>query len=256
MTRSVLPPAPPRASAATGLAGLLGVFAGLAAVLPAAAAPTCEILHPGRVVLQAVYPRPTLDTSLDLAALQRRVPASHARGGERGGEIGPLLGLTVPTQGDAPEADYEFAYADPREPRRGVCGVAAEIRLRFGFEGAVIYVAREIAADPCLFAEAYRHEWRHVQADRDLIAEFAPRVEANLRTLITRIGTVRGPTREAVSGEIREHIAAAFAADVAAFEHAMRERRDSIDQPAEYRRMNEVCGGAGARLINGLRRPG
>ncbi|HUA52788.1 MAG TPA: hypothetical protein VMB81_11525 [Candidatus Sulfotelmatobacter sp.] len=250
MTRIAFQPGPLRTPVGWGLAAVIWLGA-LAARSPAAAA-TCDTLAPGRVVLQAAYPTPRLDTSLDLAALQQRTAARDAPRDEGA----PLLGLTATSPGETSEADYAFGYEDAHEPNRGICGVAAEIRVRFGFEDAVIYVAREVAADPCLFDEVYRHERRHVEADHGLVAVFAPRLETDLRALLARMGAVRGPTREAVSDAIHARISAVIAADIAAFEREMRRRRDAIDQPEEYRRISTVCGGAGARLIAGLRHPG
>lgn len=250
MTPVALSPAPLGAVLARGLAAL--VWLGILAALAPAAAATCETLAPGRVVVQPVYPSPALDLSLDLAGLRQRAQAPDAQHGEF---VQPL-GLTVAKLVESLEADGDFAEADPRAAAHVVCGVATEVRVRIGFEDAVIYIAREVARDRCLYGEVYRHEERHVQVDRNLVDLFAPHIVAGLRTLIARIGVVRAPSADAAWALIRDRLGDAVKTDLEALEQEMHRRQAVIDLPEEYRRISTVCGGAGGRLVAGARRPG
>lgn len=219
---------------------------GLLVAAPAAHAATgCETLGPTRIMLQPVYPNPALDMSLDLAALSERArdhDASH-------GEFGLPLGLTDANLVGTFEAQGEFAVFDPRTPQQQVCGVAKEIRVRFGFENVVVHIARELADDRCLYGEVYRHENRHIQVDRDVIALFTPRIEATLRAVVGRMGVVRGRTTETVWHEIRERVRIAVTTELKAFTHEMRKRQRFVDRPEEYRRLSLACGGAVGRLL-------
>jgi hypothetical protein len=233
-----------------GAPSLISSLAALALVGALAAstawgAEGCAAPPAPRVTLTPVYPDPVVDITLDVAALKQR---SREVGTEHG-EHGQPLGLTLATLVGDFEDQVEFALLDPRTPGARICGAAKEVRVRFGFEEVVMHIAREVTGDRCLYGEVYRHESRHVQVDRELIAQFVPRIEADLRALLARIGAVRGRSTEAVSIEIRDRIRVVVSADLEAFAQEMHKRQRFVDRPEEYRRLSQACGGAAARLL-------
>ncbi len=205
----------------------------------------CPPFGPTRITLQPVYPNPAIDTALDLMGLKERARERDAQHGEHG----QPLGLTVAKLIGDFEASGDFAVLEPRTPGQTVCGVASAIRLRFGFEDVVVHIAREVTADRCLYDEVVRHEYRHVQVDRETIDAFAPRIEGDLNVMVARMGVVRGASPDAVWHEIRARIQALVSTDLRAFSQDVRKRQRFVDRPEEYRRISGVCGGAGARLL-------
>jgi hypothetical protein len=69
------------------------------------------------------------------------------------------------------------------------------------------------------------------------------------------LGVVRGRTPDVVWQTIRQRVQTAFDAALNDFWQEMRRRQRFVDRPEEYRRLSEVCGGAGARLVAASRRP-
>jgi hypothetical protein len=228
--------------------------AALAAALsvPAAhAAGSCDMAAPPQVTLAPVFGAPVIDVSLGLAALQglaRRSASLHR-------ELGLLLGLTTTQLVGSFEDTVEYGEAVPSIPGRTFCGVTREVHLRLGFEDVVVHIAHEVTGDRCLYDQVYQHENRHVEVDRALLAEAAPRVAVAIGAAATAIGVVYGASPDAVSREVRQRVQGAFDAAFGALEQEMHRRQGLVDQPEEYRRLGQACGGAGARLVAASRRP-
>jgi hypothetical protein len=220
---------------------LVGTLAGAAA---ANAADGCASLPQARVNLQRVYDDPTLDTALDTAAL-----AARTRDARRGDV---QLGLTESVLVGGFEVTVDFAPSAPGSPL--LCGAAREISVRFGFENVVIHIAREVAGDRCMYDEVYRHELRHVAVDRDMVATYAPRIEAALRTLVATRGVVRALGRDAVAEAVRERVRGALDAVLRSLSRERRLRQRLIDGVEEQRRLGAACGGILPRLLAPRRR--
>ena len=243
-------------------AALAGLALALAPALPptlpltlpstlvgARAQPVCSA-PPPQVTLTPTFAEPVLDTTLDLAALQR-LPRS---GTPSPRDSSHLLGLT------SYEAVGSFTvdYATPplRAPGGPLCGAAQAVQLRLGFEHVVVHIAREVAADRCLYDAVYAHESRHVQVDRDMLAQYARWFETTMRTQVRLIGAVRGDSLDAIAAIIQKRIQTAFNAAFQSFQQELARRQRQVDSPAEYRRLSVVCGGAGGRLMAARRGPG
>jgi hypothetical protein len=219
-------------------------------IVPAAQAAPCDTLPTPEITLAPVFATPAIDTSHDLAGL-----LALSRGGvSRHGEIGPLLGLTqVKPSGRFDDIAYDTVPAEAR-PGAGFCGVIKQIRLRLGFDEIVIHIAREVTDDRCLYDQVRQHEERHVQVDREVLAQYGPRIAINIRAQILAPGPMRGANPDAVGLEIQRRVEAALAVEFNAFMHEMRRRQQFVDRPAEYRRLSEACNGAARRLIEASRR--
>jgi hypothetical protein len=226
------------------------VVLGVMVAAPTARGATCDTLSAPQIVLVPVFTEPTLDTSLDLAGLQ----ASSRNGEVR--PVGHLLGLTTTKMVGSFEEVVEFApQSASAGASAGFCGVAKEVHLRVGFEDVVVHIAREVIGDRCLYDQVRQHEGRHVQVDRDGLAEYGPRIGVAMRAMVTALGVVRGRTPDAVWQTIRQRVQIAFDAALSDFWQEMRRRQRFVDRPEEYRRLAEACGGAGARLVAASRRP-
>jgi hypothetical protein len=222
----------------------LALGGALAGASAAHAADGCAGLAPARITVQRVADEPALDTALDTAGL-----AARTRDARRG-EI--QLGLTEAIQVADLEVTVDFAVIDPRNPL--ICGAASDIVVRFGFENVVVHIAREVAANRCMYDEVYRHERRHVEVDRDMVATYAPRIEAALRALVATRGVVRGLGREAVAATVRERVRGALDDVLRSLTRERRLRQRLIDGVEEQRRIGAACGGVLPRLLAPRRR--
>jgi hypothetical protein len=212
--------------------------------MPAAhAAITCDAAPPARITVETVPPHPTVDTSLDMAALARRARSDMPHDGttrHAGLTTGRLVGSFIET--------IDFAR-QPGAPAPTICGAARSVAVRVGFEEAAIFVAREITQDRCLHDQVLAHENRHVAVDRALLTWVAPRLETAVRTALGQLGIARAPTQEAVWATIRRRIESAVDAEMRALQQERRKRQQLVDRPEEYRRFAESCGGALGRLL-------
>jgi hypothetical protein len=220
---------------------LRGGCVALAVGLPLAAhaADGCASLVPARISVQRITDEPALDTALDTAGL-----AARTRDARRG-EI--QLGLTEAIQIADLEVTVAFAALDPRGVQ--ICGAASDIVVRFGFQDVVIHIAREVAGNRCLYDEVYQHERRHVAVDRDMVATYAPRIEAALRALVASRGVVQGLGRDAVAAAVRERVRGTLDGVLRSLTRERRLRQRLIDGVEEQRRLGAACGGVLARLL-------
>src|SRR5262249_17293105 len=154
-------------------------------------------------------PTPTIDTTLDLAALATRARQS------RPADKGHVLGQTTAQPIGSAEEQLDFAR-QPGAATPTVCGAVREIRVRVGFTDAVVRIASEMARDRCPYETVLGHEMRHVQVDREVLAWTVPRIEGALRDASARLGVVRAPTQEAVWAQIRERVQAVLDREVRA----------------------------------------
>lgn len=132
-----------------------------------------------------------------------------------------------------------------RDPASGRACFRANVRVELALRPLTVYVAREIAGDPCQRAAIHEHEMKHVAVyavwldeaaaalAQRLSAEFADRVhhaadgDAAQRALHDRLEAF-----------VREH------SDAAGRDLEARQR--AVDSPDEYGRVDAACGGIGA----------
>lgn len=213
---------------------------------PAFAAETaCTGLPAPTVTVTSIFPAPRLDGADDFDALKvaaHRVGALH-------GDIGQPLGLTTSRRVAELEEFVQFTTLPRAAHHPEVCGGIALLRVKIGYEDVRIQIAREVARSPCLYDQVLRHENRHVRVYRELVAAFAPRIEADLRAALAQIAPVRGASERAVTAELRQRIRTVWNADLRALERETRKRHSVVDRPEEYRRVAQACGGIAARLV-------
>jgi hypothetical protein len=204
---------------------------------------TCEAPPPTRIIIEPVPPTPTIDTSLDLAALGARMPRQpHASGAHA--VLGQTTAQPIGTAEEQLEFARQFGAVTPT-----VCGAVREIRVRLGFEKAIVHIATEMSRDRCPYDTVLGHEMRHIQVDREVLDWAIPRIEAALRETTTQLGIVRGRTQEAVWAQIRERVQAVFDRELRAMLQERSKRQQLVDRPLELQRVAQACDGLIARLL-------
>jgi hypothetical protein len=109
-----------------------------------------------------------------------------------------------------------------------------------------VFVARELAADPCRHAAVREHELLHV-AVYESILEGSPRALAT--TLEGALGghTFGGTSAAAAQADIEAAVTRHLDAFLGATGQAARVRQASVDTPQEYARVETACAGPRAR---------
>lgn len=188
----------------------------------------CAALPRGELSVDRVPVVTTLDETEPAAALATK-----------GGSAAPnhrTLGVTTAKFGYQSEVEVRAL-----EDRRGAraCGHAF-VRVRLAADPLTVYLARELADDPCKRAVTLEHEERHVAVYRAVLAEAAPALEQLLQE---RVGT---ELRRAASGaELQRDLDATVRTLLGEFmrdhSQALIELQAEVDSPDEYARLSAAC---------------
>lgn len=208
-----------------------------------AADPPCPAFDPPAVSVRRVFDEPGLDISRSLRALRELA----ARSGERHSDTQTPLGHARAVIVSDLEINVQLAGYTTRPPV--VCGALAQVTVVMGFRETEIVIAREAAADACVYAEVLAHERRHVEVDRAILAAHAPRIQARIAEAARQIGTVRAGTPQAVSDTLMRRLQTALQPGLAEMRADRTRRQRAIDTPQETARVSESCGGAVQRML-------
>ncbi len=186
-----------------------------------------------------VFDEPGFDHSLDTAHIRAMAgDESHTLHEEL--TLGvtryePVLEFRVKMEG------YAFASG-------ATCQHAAKVDVTIGFRNVTVYVAREIPEGSCGFNEVLAHEQKHVEVNRQVLAEFAPVAAERLREYLIDHGSFRTNEPELMIAALHDNMQAILNEAATAMNEEDRRRQQQIDSPAEYRRVSASCGGQLQRL--------
>ncbi len=122
---------------------------------------------------------------------------------------------------------------------RRTCTRAA-IHVALTMNPAVVYIARELAADACRDAEVRQHEAQHVAVYEAHLAESAAQLARELPAAVgTRI--VYADTVADAQARFSGELAGVLDAFLATQGERLRERQQEVDSPAEYARVAAAC---------------
>ncbi|MGE0109845.1 MAG: hypothetical protein AB7S81_08840 [Bdellovibrionales bacterium] len=124
-----------------------------------------------------------------------------------------------------------------------VCAQIKNLRIDFGFDDTVVYVARELPRNSCSFREVFNHELKHVNKDRQLVLLYAPEVESQFRELINRIGIVHTTTSYAAELEIKKEVNDYINKLSSKLAAIRQEHQQEVDSREEYARLQKACNG-------------
>lgn len=193
-----------------------GAFAARCAALPAVAP---------EVSANPVAPR--FDDTRSLAQLTAMY--------ERASDLHETMGLTQTELGYA----TRLAANGLRDGDRGVC-MRVAVGVTIALSPMTVFVAREVAADPCRHAAVRSHEMRHVDVHAAFLRDAPDRLAARL--VAADVGRVRHAAnalalQEEAAAEVAAILAAAQDVDRAHLAAMQRE----VDTPAEYARVSALC---------------
>ena len=214
------------ALASAGCGPSAGPGPGAAAGARPSLEPRCEALGVAAPEVTADAVVPVLDESRSLAELTAMY--------ERASPLHRTLGLT----------QSRLSYAASLEATGLSEGARVCMRVRVAIEVSAspvtVFIAREVAADPCRRAAVLDHEMRHAQIHATFLEDARTRLLAAL--LARDVGRLRFATD---AGSLQQDAAAEVSAIVAAAEADDRSRlstlQSAIDTTEEYARVGELC---------------
>lgn len=140
--------------------------------------------------------------------------------------------------------DVEFDVATDRKTGRS-CAWVTQVNVRLTL-APVIYVAKDLQQQDCWHREIYRHELKHVDADRALLQKFVAQMTDGMAMAFERPGDyVSGPFAHADLAEQREAVREMVAYPLGVlFAALLRERphaHTAVDTAGEYARVAGIC---------------
>lgn len=224
---------PPGTAGAPGRAGQAGVAGALAA--------RCAALPPAPPEVDAIPLLPQLDQTRSLAeltAMYERATANHE-----------TLGLTHAQLTYASELAANGFQEDGRACMR------VKVRVQVSMAPATVFIAREVAADPCRREAVREHEMKHVTVHDGFLRGTPSRLLALLDAADvgrTRHGADPGTIQQEAMREVKDIVAQAEAADRV----SLAAMQAAVDTPEEYARVAASCGGTFVAVPpDGLRGP-
>lgn len=211
-------------------ARLPGAFATRCAALP---------LAPPEASADPILPQFDETRSLaDLTAMYERAAAHHQ-----------TLGLT-----HARLAYLTRLAANGLQDGDRAC-MRVKVRVQVTMESATVFIAREIAADPCRRGAVRDHEMRHVEAHAAFLREAPDRLLALLDA--ADVGRVRhGADPEAIQQEAMREVSDIVTRAEATDRAGLAAMQAAIDTPDEYARATRSCDAAVVAVpADGLRGP-
>ena len=196
----------------------------------------CAKLPPTHFEVVAVPLKFELDDSQNIAALTAK--SGNALATHR------TFGLTTAVFGQS--TDIRLNVGDDRGDVRA-CGTP-RVRIELSMQPVTVYVASELAAQPCQHDVTLSHEMKHVEVFREVLDEAAQDLE---RELPESIGT---ELRRATSPEdLQQRLIVSVRDYLGQFMHERQrlldERQAAVDSREEYARVSTACQRSPADLI-------
>lgn len=141
--------------------------------------------------------------------------------------------------------DVGISYGTHEQSRMS-CLRIREINVNLHMDPSV-RIASDLSKDGCMMREIFEHEQKHIEEDRKLMHEFAPRIEEGLRLAFAAAGDyAAGPFPETnidvVQRNLRESVARALQAVFTQMDTARLYEHSHVDSLVEYQRIVNEAG--------------
>jgi len=202
---------------------------------------TCDSYRDVPVAIAPVFDEPRLDASQDLDSIQsiasdrlHSIPHNEtiAMGITR---YRPVLELHVPMVVETASTGLS-------------CARLERVRVTVGYRDVTIFIANEIAKGTCGFSETLGHEQKHVAINRQLLLEFAPRIENELKSYLRLYGSFRVENVHDAEQRLHERVKDFMDDMVEQMRTENLRRQQLVDSRSEYDRLAHVCGGELSRI--------
>ena len=132
-----------------------------------------------------------------------------------------------------------------KDPASGRACFRAHVRVELALRPLTVYIAREIADDPCRREAVHAHEMKHVAVYVAWLDEAAAALAEALAAEFAD-GVHHAEDGEAAQRALRGRLEAFVGAHSEAAGRELEARQRGVDSPEEYARVAAACGGPGA----------
>jgi hypothetical protein len=128
------------------------------------------------------------------------------------------------------------------------CTQVESANVTIGYRNVTVYIAREVPNGSCGFAEIMAHEQKHIAVNRDVLWEYAGRIEMEMKSYLSVDNTFyeENPTYavETLNRRLNEMLHR-FGQQMIDDNSA---RQAQVDTLQEYQRLSETCNGQLAQI--------
>lgn len=158
----------------------------------------------------------------------------------------PLLGMIGTAVAVRIATDVDISQGDDGS----FCGTPKAINVHVGFTDRVAFVAREAAADACLYQEILSHQLRHASIDDEALDTFAPVLSQRLRVFALSMSPISVANPAAARANVKKSAEVAIDTLMETFKADRRSLHRAFDSRDELDRIRTACGARGVGLID------
>ncbi len=135
--------------------------------------------------------------------------------------------------------DYKYVLAN-----QGVCIWYDKIDINIAITPE-IFIAKEVAADPCQYKATKEHELKHVAVDRQIVNKYAKsmgkKLYNGLKSRGFSVGPVRADAAQQIINRMQQTVVQLIEFEYRKMELERTERQQAVDSLEEYERVSNAC---------------
>jgi hypothetical protein len=152
-------------------------------------------------------------------------------------------GLTLGLTRYEPMLEMQVPVKGVQLPDGLACAHVEHVDVTVGYKDVTVYVASEIPQGSCGFDQVMAHEQKHIDVNKQILAEYAPRIEAELGAYLKQNGVFRELDPDYATGILREKLQGIINSIMEEMSAENQKRQQGIDTVAEYNRVSASCNG-------------
>jgi hypothetical protein len=130
------------------------------------------------------------------------------------------------------------------------------VDVNVGYRDVTVFIASEVPQGSCDFSESMEHEQKHIAVNRDILKEFAPKIEAEVKSYMRLYGAFRVTKPEEAEPYLRDKLDLVIDNVIVKMEEENMRRQQLVDSRSEYDRLAHVCSGDLSRVAERFRETG
>ena len=131
------------------------------------------------------------------------------------------------------------------------CATVQALTIGFGFAPHMIYIPNEFTPNTCAYNAIYSHEIQHVETDLNLLKSRLTTIKSKVIAGLAGLPPVSGDDETAIQKTMKDQLERLLTQIQADFTRERQLAQARIDNPNEYARVGNSCGG----IIKQLARP-
>jgi hypothetical protein len=186
------------------------------------------------VDISAHFDNPTYDHSQDINAILRIANDSKHSIKE---------GLTLGVTRYDPVMEFNVSIHEMRIASGLACAFVDHVDVNIGYKNVAVYIASEIPQDSCGFNQVMQHEQKHIDVNKQILAEYAPRIQSELKEYLRMNGVFKQVKEDYALAILHDRLQQLLNGIITDMTEENHRRQQAIDTRAEYVRVSSACGG-------------